>query len=367
MDYAKAIIEKLVELRPDLHHYTGIFGNHELVADNKAEVAEKFKYLPEANLKDIFNDLEKLKYAKNFEDFMNDLAVRNYLKFKPFVTKNAYGTPTLVLRHNRFVHLFRGYYFQVSYSANGEGEYRTANVRLDNLLSNIKKIMLVSPDDCDALYDGTSDKELSEAVKRSKLPEIVAYMNCINVCFGIEAFDKLLVESPEVVDEFVREAMSKVIPGYSLTYKELVSSICTPENDFLELQDPLVVYKIPDSATQDICRVSIYDWHSICVEAMTDKTYHKYLYTIPEIKLSEVFLETYKDCLWVTEFPEELKKSLLLQLVSFALNSVGVVCNYMVAYSVYKGKNANLLSLNNKYVKVLNSLNDVVAFTDRLH
>ena len=43
MDYAKAIIEKLVELRPDLHHYTGIFGNHELVADNKAAVAEKFK------------------------------------------------------------------------------------------------------------------------------------------------------------------------------------------------------------------------------------------------------------------------------------------------------------------------------------
>lgn len=363
MSYEKEITKKLLELKPDCYS-SSIFGHDMPLADSEYVLIEKLKYIPQDNKERIFNDMTTIvtDRVKNVDTFVQALAGQGYLKFEPYMTKNSVGTPTLVLKHNRFVHLFRGYYFQVSYTAEGIGEYRKANVRLDHTLSLIKDIEMVFDDRSTKQPDyGECETELKQAMERNRIQEIFCYMNCINACTGIDAFDVLLQKSPDIVDAFVKESVKHRIPDFSLTYREMIDLLCTNSTDMISIQDPKAIYRLPASDTQDVCRLRVYDWDTVAVETMRGCSYHECIFKFPPFELSSEFSKKYGDAFWRFDFPQRLQESLFLQLVSFVLNSVSVIINYMVVYSNRKDTNNNLLALNNPEVKTLSTLNDLTG------
>lgn len=186
-------------------------------------------------------------------------------------------------------------------------------------------------------------------------------MNCINACTGIDAFDALLQKSPETVDAFVKESVKHYIPDFSLTYREMIDLLCTNSTDMIAIQDPRAIYRLPASDTQDVCRLHVYDWDTVAVETMRGGSYHECIFKFPSFELSSEFSEKYGDAFQRFDFPQRLQENLFLQLVSFALNSVGIVVNYMAAYSNKKDRTVNLSSLNDQNVRILETLNDLTG------
>ena len=248
------------------------------------------------------------------------------------------------------------------YTAEGIGEYRKANVRLDHTLSLMEDIDMVFDDrSANHPYYEECGIELKQVAKRSRIQEIFCYMNCINACTGIDAFDKLLQKSPEVVDAFVKESLKHRMFDFSLTYREMIDLLCTNSTGMIVIQDPIAIFRLPESDTQDVCRLHVYDWDTIAVETMRGGSYHECIFKLPSFELSSEFSEKYGDAFWRFDFPQRLQENLFLQLASFVLNSVSVVVNYMTAYSNRKDTNNNLLALNNPEVKTLSTLNDLTG------
>lgn len=330
MSYTTEIVAHLSE---NNYSVSTIFGDTLPVKDFPRAVVDKIKYIPDANQKLILSNIRELMAAvksSTLDCLLAEASSRGFLKFKPYLT-DFHGTPMLVLRYNRFVHLFRGRNFQVSYTPNGVGEYQSANVRLDVLLGNY-------PD-----------------ARESKLFKLLFYMNCINACTGIDSFSSVLRDDPAVIDEFVKKSASKFFKSYDVTYDDLKAlfvdaSLCNADEP-----EPLNIYHVYKSATMDTCRVSIYSTTHISVEYLRDNAYHKYYVTMPFI---EENLFSDKDDYKYALYDINHDMNILYQLVTFGLNSIGMVINAMVVYPCVKSDDA-IKALNRLDVKDLEKITDI--------
>lgn len=89
------------------------------------------RFLPEDNLQKILDC--DIKDWSEFSKVYNAWGRAGALRFEPYMT-DQHENPTLVLRHNRYLHMFRGYHFQASGTIDGIGDCGSGSYRTDFLI-----------------------------------------------------------------------------------------------------------------------------------------------------------------------------------------------------------------------------------------
>lgn len=306
--------------------------------------------LPDNNLRTLISTFYYLSKQcgedKTFDKLMEVASRYKYLIFKPYILINGNETPTLVLKYNRYVHLFRGYNYQCSYTVNGIGEYSSASVRIDTLRSIFGR-----------------------EFKDSKLAKVLYYMNLIACCSGLDVFNKLLEKDSEVIDEFMRQSTKDIFTNFDITYKDLSHmAIFSEESELTSLSEPIEILRVPESDTTDYCRVRIYDTYMISIEYFQGRP-REVLFRLPswEDGVSE---DVIKECAYWEEMTiAEYKNfksreiydndNVYLSLVTYAMNTCGYITNYTVTYPMGSRKDNKLRALNSKGIVPYNTLNDV--------
>lgn len=343
MSYRKLIIERL-QSRTD-YRVMSEFGKLLTIQDVFNDLSKKLKYVPEENQKMILDNIDSLINSVNTSlsatRFMNAAEEAGYLAFEPYIIKNEYGTPTLVLAHNRFVQLFRGYYYQVSCTADGVGEYQRANFRVD---------------DAHRLFDSCAND--------SKLLKILYYMDFIQACIGLDFFDEVFKGDETIFDEFMKQSTVDVFSNYDLTYEELVRTVVS-EPTSLELGEPIVVYRLKATNTTDYCRIRVYSQTRIGVEIATEDAPVELIFTLPSwddgLDIAEIVKQNHLDADDLKYLAECIKEHCVFgSLITFGLNSMGFVVNYLTAYPI-KEAACTMRALNSPSVRAFNNLDNLIT------
>lgn len=339
MSYRKQILSALIS--KGKYTVDSMFGDSYSLDEDWGYALDKMEYIPDENQKKMLDNIDILvkdtSGKGSFSEVLNAAAKRGYLAFKPYIKEYKYDNPDLVLKYNRFLHLFRGYHYQVSYTATGIGEYSAACIRTDYL------------------------KQYFGSFRESRLLKILFYTNCINAGYGIDAFSKLMHDSPEVLDEFMKVSTKRTFSNYNVTFQDLQNLVVEDPSVFEE--EPEMIYRIPKSDTMDFCRLYVYSNRKLRVEFMRNSNFHNLVFILPDWKegLSEdlVKSEDDEDQELIQEFDSEIyaNEMVFKQFVCFALNYAGFVVNYMVTYP--QDPCEPIKALNDPNVKTLNSLSDV--------
>lgn len=98
-------------------------------------------YLPVENLKKLaaFEIPENVSFGTVYQAWGREGALR----FKPYSDHNK-NNPSLVLRHDRYLHMFRGYRFQVSGSVDGDGDHGGSSYRTDFMTTSVYDAKVLS-------------------------------------------------------------------------------------------------------------------------------------------------------------------------------------------------------------------------------
>lgn len=356
------------KLEEELFYASRVFNDKHFVSleeDTKpnSDIYKKFKYIPNFHLRALVENFETIKNEcgreRTVSTFLAVAAKAGMLNFKPYITKNSYGHVTLVLKYNRYVHLFRGYHYQCSYTADGIREYSSAGVRIDMLSS-------------------TFGREL----RNSKLLKMFYYMNLIACCKELDVFTKLLETDPGLVDEFMKKSTEDVFDNYDVTYIEdmvgmvnFVSCGIPYTNEYFNrtnkpmLSEPVEVLRIPANDTSDVCRIRVYDTNCVSVEFWMDNSVQEAMFMLPawEKNYSQDELtyfaetedmDTEEYIKWMSSKIYDSPES-YYSLINFALNMCGCIANFMTIYPNRNTIESNLRALNNNDVKVCKSLSDV--------
>lgn len=349
MSYSDEII-KALERRGTFTVHDPL-GNEFAVSFNDSQTRSAFVYIPEENLEKVNSNLNylisKMHEPYTVDKLLHNAAKEGYLKFKPYITTNDSGTPTLVLQYNRFMHLFRGSHYQVSYTANGIYEYSSSSVHLDSITKKFR-------------YDNDC-----------LLHQSLYYMSMIAAGYGLDSFQDLLDNDSSLLDEFMRLSTAGVFSNYTLIYTELqkLTRVHTRVFDMV----PEYVLRIPasDSLTTDYGRVNIYKDLPYCgrlvgVRFCTDNTQQELLYCLPDFgsagniakfqhyydyehdEAREAISELYSDY------------DVFTSLVVYALNTSGFITNNMVTYSLSRSIE-KIRALNDGSIKPFDNLSVINA------
>lgn len=345
MRYEVELVSKFVE---DGFMSHDLFGNEYPLAEDRVDALNQLKFVPQETLKNVYEKYNDIVTGevKTVNTFLSVAAKKGLMKFKPYVAYDG-AFPTLVLKYNRYVHLFGECYYQVSYTNNGIGEYQRAGVRLDVLRSNMD----------------------SNRLRHSDFMKAIYYMNCISACTGIDEFDNLLKKEPEVVDEFVAKSTraAGVFDNYTMTFEKLKSYVLPivvdNEKDMTGVDGNL--YRVPVSLTTDYVRFAVNHGAGIVTFTWTGENAEVKSMQISTSLASSLkeAAESYKD---EDERDDAIKEAeevihddaTIETFITFGLNLLGFVANYMVIYP--KDKNiAKLRGLNDRSVVTIESLSDL--------
>lgn len=293
-------------------------------------------------------------FEKNLDNWCKD----GLLNFKPFVLQQSKAdTPSLMLRYNKYLHLFRNYSFHVSYTHDGSGEYSSACVRTDAIHHSIKEAW-------DYYASGANQSDLYQALM---------YMNAIAAASCIDAFNSLLESNPEVVDDFMKRTMRayRLVFDYNMTYEKLRSYIVRTEGDYDYEHTYRDIYRVAASDTMDYCRLRVHeidDTLKVSIEVMENSAPVIYVLNMPYLLNAETVAKLSEDELdevnsvWDTF---KCSRELLLSQIVFLLNTFGYTANYIVVYPNCKksdrDKMQKLKALNNTQVITLDDLNPVIV------
>lgn len=141
------------------------------------------RWLPEDNLRRMSEfDISKF---KDYQSVYQAWGREGFFKFKPYMV-NDKENATLCVRHNRFLHMFRGYYYQISGTPDGEGSYETGMLRTDGFMRMLKH---------------------ERTINHSHLGFIILYAAMINCAFHNDNFRELFYEDKDAVDDYFRKSM----------------------------------------------------------------------------------------------------------------------------------------------------------------
>lgn len=332
-----------------------LFGSTYPIKEFIKSTQVRLSYIPQETLSNLIQrfgyiceEIQRTGGNNTVDCFLQTASKLGMMKFKPYITKT--GNPTLVLKYNRYVHFFRGYRFQVSYTATGVGEYAAASVR----------------------FDALSDKCEYSVIKQSEFMQSVFYMNCIAACTGIDEFDNLLKDNPALVDEFVMQSAksNRVFDEFTVTYKKLMTSFALAHNvttaDLSKQADN--TWRIASSKTSDYLQFTTAKKGAAVNLIVADpNTGEPVLITFHNVYgdslLAAIQSEFSNDAEELSYALEEYAgilsdKDTLAANLTFCLNSFGFVCNYMVAYPINK-KNKQLRAINSTSVREFDSLSDL--------
>lgn len=185
-EYIETICKKLEACHYKTVNPDDVFSTEQYNAlvDRDSYEVKSFRWLPEENLKQLA-EFDWAGWA-SWERAYQEIGRKGYLKFTPYITKYPDDNPSLVVRHNRFLHMFRGYYFQTSMTVRGNGDAGHGSIRTDSLLR-------VEP------------RKLAQI---SKLYYMLFYAALIDCGFKYDSFIKVFAEDKSVTDTFLKESLS---------------------------------------------------------------------------------------------------------------------------------------------------------------
>lgn len=161
---------------------------------------KQFGWLPEENLKKMAEFDAGYRTAKSFADLYQSFGREGFYKFKPYVVDGK-DNETLCIRHNRFLHMFRGYHYQISATPDGKVDCGTGLMRTDNFIKMLH----------------------NEDYAKSHLGFIIMYAAMIDCGFQNDNFRSLFYSDKDAVDEYFRKSMEywgiKFTYGYDIVNK----------------------------------------------------------------------------------------------------------------------------------------------------
>lgn len=263
--------------------------------------------LSEEQLQKILNLLVDNAGHVSRDDIFSVVKSMGLLKCKPTVVYDGHSlckTPSLCIAYNRYLHDFRGYYFQISGTRDGVGSHAMSCFRMDKLLRITR--------------DNVEDK-----CKCGLLTNFIVAMSALTTLLDyFEYTQKLLNDSREVMEKFINETV-KAKYRYAAGMTEQPLAI---------LLDSTRIQKSSELPTvePDNLNIALYDKHDNsyyglleCCENLikftkfNGKQYSTTVLTIPETLNED--LQPYKDVF-------------MCAFVEYVLKFSGVRANYMTMH-----------------------------------
>lgn len=158
---------------------------------------DTLKWLPVENLQKMLDcDISK---CKDFQEAYQKWGRYGALRFAPYVVQNE-DNPSICIRRDRFLHMFRGYYFQVSSTesgicSNGSNFYRTQFM--------------------------TTNVEDNKILKKGLLSYMLWFMSLIYMGFQYDNFREQWNEDKTVVNDFLRRSMNYWYVGRDQDWEDI--------------------------------------------------------------------------------------------------------------------------------------------------
>lgn len=181
---------------PEGYCRRGVLGSKESLESNLACLSEE-------TLVRILAD-DKIVEGMPFDQLWSSWGRAKYFVCEPrLVYIKETRIPTLFLRHDCFLHLFRGYTFQNSYDIVADGSNGSGGNHLNTVYGIINPPMYFDYDE--------DDPAVEEAAKASWKKEWAVFRKAMilsfpfQACWNIGAFERLLQEHPGLFDEFMNQ------------------------------------------------------------------------------------------------------------------------------------------------------------------
>lgn len=296
-----------------------------------SEILETIQYIPEANIGSILEKYESLigkvqakSGGKGFsvQEFCQVVSKEGLLKFKPYIVdKDSDTYPSMVLKYNRYLHMFRGYDFHVSYTCSGEGEYNSAGLGLNRILRELDDVTAV---------DG-------------KYQQMLIYMNALKAGWGIDEFRDMIKENEELFDEFIGATLKKMRRSHTITFGEICKML-QADWSILMNESTNSIFRIQKTATADYGRLHIYNPNLMAVTIPRAGGTNTIIMEFPTpYEMDKEFYDKeweYEDAEDIRQYIKELEdlvtedENMLMSRVAFILNCAGFITNFTVTYPI---------------------------------
>lgn len=147
------------------------------------EFTKSLRWLPEENLQKMLKcDLSK---CKTFGDAYQVFGRNGTLRFTPYIVNNGEENPSMCIRRDRFLHMFRGYHFQVSGTVDGIGDCGSGAYRTDFL---------------------TSASYYEKMLNKGLIAYMLWWAAMADAGFGFDNFRALFDEDKSVLEDFLNKS-----------------------------------------------------------------------------------------------------------------------------------------------------------------
>lgn len=183
----ESLIEKIREKYQDYAFWKELEGGYpysDTPYMHKSSLLNSLKYLPEENLAKLLDaDLDRnTTAAVAYQEW----GLKGAFKFRPYVVTDGKGNPSLCIRWNRFLHVFRKQGFQVSYTEDGHYDAGSTLYRMDFLMS---------------------PQYPNEVATCGLIAYMCWWASVISLGFQYDNFYELYMEDPGVIEDFLHRAM----------------------------------------------------------------------------------------------------------------------------------------------------------------
>lgn len=336
----KALINELAERLNSLG-----FGDMDLFGQKMSftygeGTMHQFEFMPEENIARLV-ELSKKDY-KNYGDFYQEAGDSGIFKFKPYIVGGE-KCVTLVLRHNRYMDLFRGRTWQISDTFEGVGAFANCYYSIGKLLHS-------------GMYG------MDTYIANSDLWQMLIYTSYLNCGFQCQNFLGTFNENKDLLDEFYRMCLKNEGIETDFCFKKFSNYIAvSPDTIPVEVESK--VFEINGKNGTPFCYFNI-DEDKIYVATKDKGGRYEMLTTlsIPEVSVGtqtvigtlpgeqEDYLDMFDECY---RDKQDIKRQLLLGLLSLC----GI---HMFSHGAYPLKKLDpLRRYNRPNIAVFDKLDDL--------
>lgn len=263
-------------------------------------------------------DKDYIELGKTFNSAWNEWGRAGYLQSVPEVIQDRTGVPILRLRHDCYLHWFRGYGFQNSYDAYCNG----SNGESPKTFNKIREAITTD-------IDNPAEWNKTWALFRKAM--VLSYP--AQACAGKNVFYKMLNEHSDVFDDFITQtdkAVMRVGLDPSMTWNEMKEQASKQQfNCSIDLEVPIVL-RNPKGESNQVCGILRFGKSSVSFTWSEDLQSRSMCINFPKWSAGDATLDTTATFLSQREYLLECWVNLGYTLLTMA----GVICApYHIALS----------------------------------
>lgn len=145
---------------------------------------KSLRWLPEENLRKMLEC--DLSGCKDLDSAYQVFGRSGALRFTPYIVKNKSDNPSICIRRDRFLHMFRGYHFQVSGTVDGIGDCGSGAYRTDFI---------------------TKSSHYEKILNKGLISYMLWWASVIDAGFSFDNFRILFTWHRDVLEEFLNKSM----------------------------------------------------------------------------------------------------------------------------------------------------------------